>query len=343
MVKQIDIASWLAKHPTSTPLVDVRSPKEFEKGHIPNAINIPLFTNEERKEVGILYKKQGRDIAVMKGLELVGPKLAAFAAHAKDLAIDKRIAVHCWRGGMRSESMAWLWDKAGMDVQILTGGYKAYRKKVHEDFRSPFQFIVLAGKTGSGKTDILKALEEAGEQVIDLEELAHHKGSVFGGMGQEDQPTGECFENTLHHRLSRMDRTKPIWLEDESHGIGKVHIPEGVWVQMKKAPIIVVECSLENRVARLVDDYGRFPVNDLAVAIQKIGQRLGGLRLKEALASLESGQLGKVAELSLTYYDKTYSYSLGNRKEQVIGTVTHKDCAKEVAQQLILHSRKIHS
>lgn len=341
MVKQIHITQWLSTQPAPIPLVDVRSPKEYERGHIPDAVNIPLFSNEERKEVGILYKKQGRDQAVMKGLELIGPKLADLAKQAITIAPSKKIAVHCWRGGMRSESMAWLWEKAGFEVQVIKGGYKAYRKQVHEEFRSPYQIIILAGKTGSGKTDILQALAEAGEQVIDLEGLAHHKGSVFGGIGQEEQPTGESFENSIHQQLVRMDRHKPIWIEDESHGIGKVHIPEGLWVQMKKAPIMVVDCPLEARVNRLVEEYGHFPKDQLIEAITKIGKRLGGENLKMAVDALKAGDVGKVAALSLTYYDQTYAYALENRKEQIRHSAEYRDCVSDVVQQLILQSKSI--
>ena len=198
------------------PIVDVRTPAEFEQGHIPGAHNIPLFSNEERAVVGTLYKKQGKDIATIKGLEFVGPNMANFAKQAKKLAVDNKILVHCWRGGMRSASMAWLFNTVGLDAQTLEGGYKAYRQYIRASFEWPYKVVILGGLTGSGKTDILKEMHKMGAQFVDLEGTAHHRGSSFGQIGQGTQPTNEQFENNLAEVWIKQDAEEIIWLEDES-------------------------------------------------------------------------------------------------------------------------------
>ncbi|MEG1749979.1 MAG: tRNA 2-selenouridine(34) synthase MnmH, partial [Tannerellaceae bacterium] len=195
-------------------ILDVRTPDEYNVGHIPNAINFPLFTNEERIVVGTAYVKQGRDIAVEKGLELVGPKMATFVRQAKALAAGRTLYIHCWRGGMRSGSMAWLLRTAGLSVQLLQGGYKAYRQSFTDQLNNiPWKLIVLGGSTGCGKTPILHALEAKGEQVLHLEGLACHKGSAFGALGEGEQPTTEQFSNLLYDEFCRFDPRRRVWCE----------------------------------------------------------------------------------------------------------------------------------
>jgi tRNA 2-selenouridine synthase len=178
MVKQLSVEEFLEKA-QSLPIVDVRSPGEYDHAHIPGAVSIPLFDNDERALVGTKYKNAGKDSAVLLGLDLVGPKLAGFVKQSKKLNPQhKEVLVHCWRGGMRSGSFAWLLDTAGLTASTLVGGYKAYRNAVLSAFAEPRNLIILGGKTGSGKTDILKELARQGEQIIDLEGLAHHKGST---------------------------------------------------------------------------------------------------------------------------------------------------------------------
>jgi tRNA 2-selenouridine synthase len=174
-------------------ILDVRSPAEYLQGHIPGAKSLPLLSDEERAKVGICYKQQGRETAVELGFEIVGPKCADFITQAKHLAPDKIVRLYCWRGGMRSESMAWLLERAGFHVTLLTGGYKAFRRWGRSLFQIPQNIIILAGMTGTGKTEILKALAAKGEQILDLEQLANHRGSSYGSLGQLPQPTNEQF------------------------------------------------------------------------------------------------------------------------------------------------------
>ena len=318
------------------PLVDVRSPAEFAQGHIPGAVNIPLFNNDERAIVGIGYKNGGKEHAVQLGLEIVGPKLAGFVKQAKRLAPQKEILVHCWRGGMRSGSMAWLFETAGMKAYTLEGGYKAYRRFIREQFSHPVKMRVLGGYTGSGKTDILKILEKQGEQFLDIEAIAHHKGSVFGPLGQEPQPTNEQFENNLADAWRKFDFSKPVWVEDESRQLGKCVLPDPLFLQIRNAPLIKILVPKPEREKRLVKEYGSFKKEELAAQLLKIRERLGGQYLKEALKELEKGDLRTVAGIALRYYDKAYSHGASQRpQENVFELELGKDKPEENAKDIL--------
>ena len=318
------------------PLVDVRSPAEFAQGHIPGAVNIPLFDNEEKAVVGVGYKQGGKENAVQLGLEIVGPKLAGFVKQAKRLAPKKEILLHCWRGGMRSGSMAWLFETAGMKAYTLEGGYKAYRRYIREQFSRPVKMLVLGGTTGSGKTDILKVLEKRGEQFLDIENIAHHKGSVFGLLGQKPQPTNEQFENNLADAWRRFDFKRIIWLEDESLQLGSCVQPDPLFFQLRKAPLIKIIVPKPEREKQLVKEYGRFKKEELREQLVKIRERLGGQYLKKALKALENGDLQTVAGLALRYYDKAYAYgTLQRPQENIFELKVEKDNPEENAQKIL--------
>ena len=295
------------------PLIDVRSPKEFAQGHIPNAINIPLFDDKEREAVGIRYKHGGSENAIMLGLELVGPKLARFAKLAKSEAKKKRLLVYCWRGGARSANMGWLFETAGLEVKVLEGGYKAYRRYIREQFAVPAQLVVLGGYTGSGKTDVLKELENMGEQFLDIEGHAHHKGSAFGRLGQEAQPTNEQFENNLAEKWLKFEFNKTIWVEDESRVLGTCSINEPLFKKMRTGILIKIMLPKSERMKRLVKEYGGFDQVLLLKSLEKIRQRMGGLAIKQASEALEKRDLLTFADLTLTYYDKTYSHQRADK------------------------------
>lgn len=304
-------------------LIDVRSPGEYILGHVPGAYNMPLFDDDERAEVGTLYKQQGNKAAVRAGLAIIGPKLADFIKEVDKQSSDNTLAVHCWRGGMRSGSVAKLLELAGYEVSILTGGYKAYRNVVLETFGKAWDLRVLSGRTGSGKTDILLEMKHQGAQVIDLEGLANHKGSAFGGLMQPDQPSQQNFEHALFNALRSCDASKPIWLEDESLSIGRIYIPKPLWDTMKLAPIKVVDMPTERRVKRLVADYADASNKGIEESLLKIQKRLGGQRVKEAQQALQEGDFHTGARIALHYYDRAYDKSLVNRSEQIIQRV---DC-----------------
>lgn len=321
------------------PLVDVRSPGEFARGHIPGAHSVPLFTDEERASVGTLYKQTGRDAAVLEGLRIVGPKMAGIVEQARALAPNGRIAVHCWRGGERSGSVAWLLDKAGFDEVItLKGGYKAFRNHVLQSFSNLPELRVLGGFTGTGKTEILGHLAQLGEQVVDLEHIAQHKGSSFGMLGQEPQPSQEQFENLLWNAFRNLDRQRTLWIEDESRSIGRNQLPLEVHTAIRNSAVLFVDMPRELRVGRLVTDYGSYPKADLEQAIQRIAKRLGPQHAKHALEALATDELATVANLALDYYDKTYAYGLSQRNAaQVVRFPVQSAEPRVLAQRLRNH------
>lgn len=299
------------------PVIDVRSPGEFLQGHIPGAFNLPLFTDEERAIVGTEYSKQGKEAALLKGLDFIGTKLTGFVQAARKFADNDEILVHCWRGGMRSEAMAWLLGFAGFKVSILQGGYKAYRRFVHSVFASGPELQVLGGMTGSGKTEMLAELEVKGHQIIDLEKLAQHKGSAFGALGQSGQPTQEQFENDLASVWMRLNPDKPVWIEDESRNIGKVLIPELLFEKMSKAQLIYLDVPFEERVNKLTGEYGGYG-ESLILILEKIRKRAGGDLVNDAIRQLQNDEIHDAVSLVLNYYDKTYRYGLSKRNESQI-------------------------
>lgn len=312
------LPSEFLKLSSNTPIVDVRTPAEFLQGHIPGAHNIPLFTNEERAIIGTLYKQVGKEKAVEKGLEIVGPKMLEYVSNAKKIAEDKKLLVHCWRGGMRSSSMAWLFKTSGLDAHTLLGGYKAYRRFNMDFYQKPSKMLILGGKTGSGKTPILKEISKFGSQVIDLEGISHHKGSAFGFIGQMTQPTNEQFENDLAHEWQKLNLENTIWLEDESQHIGHVFMPKIFYDYIRSSNLIFIDVPKALRIKRLVGEYAGVNNDDLFIALEKIQKRLGGLNYKNALAALKAGDFGEVASITLEYYDKAYMFGLAARETKKV-------------------------
>lgn len=299
-------------------IVDVRAPVEFEKGHLPGAINIPLFEDMERAEIGTIFKQQGKDNAVTRGLEIVSPKMVGFVNQVRQLSTNKSVFVYCFRGGMRSNSFAWLMNTSGLSASILKGGYKSYRNHVLEYFEKPKQLILLGGHTGSGKTDIIKYLATQSVQTIDLEALAHHKGSAFGSINEDKQPAQQNFEHSLYNAFLNHEHSKPLVLEDESKSIGFNKIPHALWLQMKQATIIKLEIPFELRIENLVKDYATTDIDALKSCVRKIAQQLGPLHTKQCLQYLDGGNLHDTARLSLLYYDKTYGFTYSQKQQPII-------------------------
>lgn len=335
MPEQLHIDQFMMQS-TNHAIIDVRTPREFEQGHIPGAVNIPLFNNEERAIVGTLYKQQGRQPAILKGLDIVGPKMANIVLKAKLSAIDNTVFVHCWRGGMRSGSVAWLLEMYGFKVFVLKGGYKAFRNYVLKSFEKKLELLILGGRTGSGKTHVLHQLRHAGAQIVDLEALANHKGSAFGALGEKAQPTQEQFENELCDQISKVIQAKKIWIEDESRLVGRNCIPPALWEQMRHAPVVYIDIPFETRVNNLIADYGKFEAEQLKESILKITKRLGPEQTKLSLEALSKGDLKTVCEFCLKYYDKTYDHGLKNRENR---NIDHINCDalnfESIAVQLI--------
>ena len=321
------------------PVIDVRSPGEYNRAHIPGAVNIPLFTNEERALVGTKYKNAGKDSAVLLGLEMVGPKLADFVKKAKKISPEKQVLVHCWRGGMRSGSFAWLLETAGFQVNILQGGYKAYRNLVLGLFEKPLSLVVLGGKTGSAKTETLHELAKKGEQVIDLEGLANHKGSAFGAIGQNPQPTSEALENNLYEILSKLDLNKRIWIEDESKNIGNCNLPNALFQQMRAAKVLFLDIPAESRIPFLVEKYALSGVDDeLQASLDRIQKRLGGQQHKAASEALANKNYTEVARITLEYYDKGYLIGLHKRDQTNVFKIESNTNNPILNAQILLES-----
>ena len=348
----------------SQPVFDVRSPGEYVHAHIPGAHSLPLFSDEERKIVGTAYKQQSREIAIKIGLDFFGTKMRSIVEDAEKLmnrTKEKRdftnnkpnekqetrnaaqqetrnVLLHCWRGGMRSAAVAWLLDLYGFKVYTLEGGYKAYRNWVLEQFEKEYNFKIIGGYTGSGKTPLLHEIEKGGHAIIDLEALANHKGSALGGIGQEPQPSQEMFENLLAAKLAFVKRNSNyreqskdgqpstdnyLWLEDESQRIGNLQIPIPLWETMRKSPVHFMDIPFEERLNYLAIEYSILPKEQLINAVIRIQKRLGGLETKNAINFLLENNFKESFRILLKYYDKWYAKGLYNREnaEELINKI----------------------
>ncbi len=309
--KLIELEEFLSLR-KSHPLLDARSEKEFAQSHIPGSHNLPILDNEEREVVGTLYKQEGNQAAVLKGFGLVGPRFHEIQKKALEEYPDKSILIYCWRGGMRSQILSWLLGMVGFKVYRLKGGYKNYRSRTFEMVRANWNLLVLAGRTGTGKTRLLKELTKSGEQIIDLEGLANHKGSSFGGIGQDPQPSVEQFENLLAEKLGKLNPDKLIWVENESRRIGRVILPDQLYHQMLEAPLVSIEKSRAERIELIKEEYGDLANQELVEAVIRLEKKLGGLRTKEIVSAIRNNEQEKWIEMTLGYYDKAYDYDLEN-------------------------------
>jgi tRNA 2-selenouridine synthase len=347
-IQKITIQEFL-KLAKQYPVLDVRSPGEYTHAHIPAAHSLPLFTDEERKQVGTAYKQQSREAAIKIGLDYFGVKMKAMVEEAENIVGSWRLAagkeraaqselptancvlIHCWRGGMRSAAVAWLLDLYGFKAYLLVGGYKAYRKWVLAQFEKDYNFNIIGGYTGSGKTLLVHQLIKENKTVIDLEALANHKGSAFGAIENMPQPGQEMFENSLAQALADtrnkiLDESTQnqassiqypascIWLEDESQRIGNLQIPMSLWRTMRKAPVFFMDIPFDERLAYITEEYGKQKKETLAESILRIQKRLGGLETKNALNFLEENNYAACFRILLTYYDKWYHKGLYNRE-----------------------------
>ncbi|MDB5136938.1 MAG: mnmH [Mucilaginibacter sp.] len=341
MIKNLEIDSFI-KLDNTIPVVDVRTPAEFTQGHIVDAYNIPLFSNEERVRVGTTYKQQGREPAILLGFDLTGSKWSGFIKQALEIAPERKIALHCWRGGMRSGAMAWALNLYGFEVFLLVGGYKKYRRWVQDQFDEKYNLLVLGGMTGSGKTLILHQLREFGQQVIDLEGLAQHHGSSYGSMDRMIQPSQEQFENELATQLYKANNDKPVWIEDESLTIGHRSIPNGLWHQMREAKLLNIKIPLTHRVDFLVQEYGQLNKDFLIECTQRIWKRLGPEQTKNAISAINEGRIADFISLVLVYYDKTYRIGLSKRLAESIYELDGNDTnAIKNAALILEHSHKM--
>jgi tRNA 2-selenouridine synthase len=333
-------------------LLDARSPSEYNQAHIPGAISFPLLDDTQRQEVGITYKQRGKEAAVIKGFDLAGGQFGEFIKKAKGLlpktSGDKpmspaTIYMYCWRGGLRSRIMSWVLSMGGFNIILLEDGYKAYRNRALDILSKDRRLIILGGKTGCGKTEMLTHLSKAGEQTICLESIANHRGSAFGALGMKPQPRNEHFENILTEELERLDANRYAWIENESQSIGSIVLQKIFFEKMRVAPVIEMEVDKTVRIKRILDEYGKFPVHELIACTKKIEQRLGGQRTQDAMEALKTGNLEKWINEILYYYDKAYQHGIDTRtKESVVQVHLPEGDTPEVqAQKLIEASKKI--
>ena len=324
-------------------LIDVRSPSEYYKGHMPNSINIPLFDNVERSIIGTIYKKEGREKAVIEGLKFFEKKMECLLDNLfmnidshniipKNNNKESSIRIYCSRGGMRSQSIAWLLEKYKFNSITLKGGYKVYRRWILDCFSKKWNIIVIGGKTGTGKTRLLSLLDRNKYQTIDLEGFASHRGSTFGGLGMEEQPSNEQFENKIAEKLYSFKSIKKIFVEAESANIGKCKIPHEFFKQMKNSRRIEIIRSESNRLDELIGTYSVFKKEELRESVLRIKKRLGPQRTKIALESINEENWNLVCKSVLDYYDRCYEFEKVGKESIKLLDLTDKKYDEKILE-----------
>ncbi len=314
VVQFADIASTLEQYPA---IIDVRSEAEFAEDHVPGAINCPVLNNEERVRVGTLYKQVSPFEAKKIGAALVSRNIArhierSFLSHPKHW----QPLIYCWRGGNRSGAMALVLTQIGWKTDLVDGGYKSYRRHVIDTLETlPGQlaFHVVCGTTGSGKTRLLRELAAQGAQVLDLEALAEHRGSVLGAMPDTAQPSQKMFESRLWNALRRFDPARPVFVESESKRVGQLHIPDSLMERIRQAHCIQVQTPMPVRVAVLLDEYRHFVdhADQLESQLLRLAPLHGNKTIAHWVAMVREGNPGGFVEAMLTsHYDPTYTQSM---------------------------------
>ena len=332
----------------SVPLIDVRAPVEFEEGHFPESANFPLMNNDERKQVGTEYKRTGQASALELGHRLVRGELKEerVAAWTKFIDAHPEAKLYCFRGGLRSEiSLSWI-GEAGRSIEMVPGGYKALRHYLIEtlaDQVAARSLLLLAGRTGSGKTEVL---QKSSSPFLDLEKNAHHKGSSFGGLGP--QPTQVTFENRLAVDLLKLPLKPPLLIEDEAVMIGSVVVPKILFEKMRVSPLLVLERDMETRIATIAKDYvmekTKYFLGDMnqthlfmVQALARIQTKLGGMNhaliLKQMNAAFLSANVQDleiheawIRSLLVHYYDPLYDRSLKRSADRIAFQGNESEC-----------------
>ncbi len=302
--------------------VDVRSPGEYAEDHIPGAVNLPIFDNDERREIGTLYRMAGRDKAVLRGTEIGGRRIGDIINRLSETK-GREIVIYCARGGMRSGSVASLLDSLGISTFRITDGYKSYRRYVNHNLsviRIVPQIFILQGLTGAGKTDIIKILENS----IDLEEFAGHRSSVFGGIGLT-QRTQKNFETRLFNSINKLEKAPYLVIEGESRKVGNLHIPDNIFSQMQAGLFIYIETPIERRISIIREEYARFEEHEKIIQnVNSIRSKLGNKKTDLLIELYSAREIDEFIEiLLLEYYDLLYKHSL--EKYQYISVINNND------------------
>ena len=344
MIKEIDIYSALNRNDLC--YIDVRSPKEFEDDTIPGAINFPILDDEEREYVGYLYKQVDPEKAKEKGLEYASKKLVHFYQKVKQIiSSNKKIALFCYRGGMRSNSIARVLDAMGIEIFIIKGGYKSYRKHVIDRLNflnTKHKYIVLHGYTGVGKTKILNLLEKKDYSVLDLEKLSRNSGSVFGSIAYDGISNSQKkFESLLLEKLDKVN-DKMIFTESESKRIGRVVIPDSLFNNMNKGYHILISTNIENRIKNTLDDYinidSKNKDENIRKSIYLLRKRLGNNKVEELIKEFNNKNYEYIIhELMVNYYDPLYKYSI-DKLGQYDKIIEYKEINEAVDQLVNFHN-----
>jgi tRNA 2-selenouridine synthase len=310
--------------------IDVRSPSEYRKETIPGAINIPVFTDQEKQKIGRIYKIDPRNAAKKLGVSIVSKKLPNLYDQLLEIkfSTQKNVILFCDKGGMRSTALALLMHSIGVNINYLKGGYKSYRKFIRKNLpkvNDEITYIVLHGKTGSGKTILLKKLAELGLDVMDLESAANHRGSLLGGVGLGECNSTKQFESNIYHHLIKR-QSDYIFIEAESKKIGRVYVPEYIHSQMKSGYHIYIDTPLEIRSKLLVDEYitHEDSVNELINGVKYMKKHMANDNAKQIIENLENGAYEEVAkELMINYYDPMYLHR--SKKYEYLDSFVVKD------------------
>ncbi|WP_300392583.1 tRNA 2-selenouridine(34) synthase MnmH [Fusobacterium sp.] len=321
-------------------LIDARSPKEFMDSPIPGAVNIPALLDDERVEVGTAYVRESTERAKEIGIEKISKRLPEIFKEINDLSkkYDK-LVFYCARGGMRSSSLEAIFYALKYKTLKLEGGYKAYRNYIMDrlpEENKEVKYVVLHGRTGVGKTKILEKLSEKGYSVMDLEKMADHKGSFFGGLCEKKKQSQKRLESEIYEKISD-EKTKYVIVESESKRIGDIYLPEEVYSSILNGYHLLVDTSMENRVKIIMEDYASASKEELKSCLDKVGRYISKERYEEYSNLLEEGKLDKLSEILMEkYYDPLYDQSINKYDyEDEIIYKTIDEAADRVAEYLV--------
>ena len=302
--------------PRYADVIDVRTPGEFAEDHVPRAQNRPVLSNEERAEVGTLHAQASGFEAKKVGAALISRNIAGIVEGFRDRPHDFAPLVYCWRGGQRSRSLTHVLNEIGWRAVQLEGGYRAYRRHVVGELAhlpKRFRYRVVCGLTGSGKSRLLSALDSVGAQVLDLEALARHRGSLLGDLPDAPQPTQKSFESQLLERLARFDASRDVFVESESRRIGRLQVPDALLETMRTSPCVRLELPLASRVALLKDEYAHF-LRDPAALAHKLAALVplhGKAAIERWNALASAGDFDALVEaLLIEHYDPAYGRAI---------------------------------